>query len=152
MTAEVQPRAKPTELPPALAERVGFLLGKTHTRIAAAAAESLGEPGFTMKHFGCLTVIATEGPLSQQRLSERIGLDRTTIVAIVDDLERAGYVERRRDPEDRRAYALEITRSGRTWRDQVGRALLEAEAEFLAPLTERERQTLVRLLQKLLLG
>ena len=54
-------------------------------------------------------MIATEGPLSQQRLGERTALDRTTVVAIVDGLEEAGYVERRRDPDDRRAYALEVT-------------------------------------------
>ena len=151
MTTEALSQS-PAKLPPALAERFGFLLGKSHLRLAAAAERALDEPGLTMKHFGSLTVIATEGPLSQQRLSERIGLDRTTIVAIVDDLERAGYVERRRDPNDRRAYALEATPAGERWRQRVGKAVLEAEAEFLAPLRAGERRTLVALLQKLLLG
>jgi DNA-binding MarR family transcriptional regulator len=140
-----------TELPPAIAERLGFLLGKTHYNLVQSIEPAL-PPGITPKHFGCLSVVASEGPLSQQRLSERMGLDRTTIVSIVDGLERAGYVERRRDPDDRRAYALETTKAGHAWLGEVGATFLEAEAEFLAPLSASERRTLVELLQRLLTG
>ena len=51
---------------------------------------------------------------------------------------------------DRRAYALELTATGRAWARAVGGALLEAEAEFLAPLSRAERRTLIGLLQRLL--
>jgi DNA-binding MarR family transcriptional regulator len=138
-------------LPPAIAERLGFLLGKTHWNFHQAVDPAL-PPGFTGKHFGCLAVIATEGPLSQQRLGERTALDRTTIVAIVDGLEEAGYVERRRDQDDRRAYALKVTAAGREWLDDARAIILGWEEEFLAPLTAAERRTLVELLQRLLTG
>jgi DNA-binding MarR family transcriptional regulator len=138
-------------LSPALAERLGFLLGHTKAILHEAAEPAL-PAGFTAKHFGCLSVIATEGPLSQQRLGEHAAMDRTTVVAIVDGLEEAGYVERRRDPSDRRAYALEATAAGREWLDDARAIILGAEDEFLAPLTTGERRTLVELLQRLLTG
>ena len=77
----------------------------------------------TIKHFGCLTVIADEGRLSQSGLCTRMRVDRTTMVAIVDDLEAAGFVERQRNPVDRRAYALDGDGRGRGrgWRRSAGR-------------------------------
>jgi DNA-binding MarR family transcriptional regulator len=138
-------------LPPALAERLGFLLGKSHHLLVQRMLPEL-DPGFTMKHFGALSVIASEGPLSQQQLGARIGLDRTTVVAIIDGLERAGYVKRHRNPDDRRAYALEVTAAGHRFIARVGAELLKAEDEFLTPLSASERRTLVELLQRLLVG
>jgi DNA-binding MarR family transcriptional regulator len=138
-------------LSPALAERLGFLLGQTKAILHQAAEPAL-PAGFTGKHVGCLSVIATEGPLSQQRLGERAAMDRTTVVAIVDALEEAGYVERRRDPDDRRAYALEVTDAGQEWLEDARATILGVEDDFLAPLTAGERRTLVELLQRLLTG
>jgi DNA-binding MarR family transcriptional regulator len=138
-------------LSPALAERLGFLLGQAKAILHQAAEPAL-PAGFTGKHVGCLSVIATEGPLSQQRLGERAAMDRTTVVAIVDALEEAGYVVRRRDPSDRRAYALEITDPGREWLEDARAIIVGVEDDFLAPLTAAERRTLVELLQRLLTG
>jgi DNA-binding MarR family transcriptional regulator len=138
-------------LSPALAERLGFLLGQSKAILHQAAEPAL-PAGFTGKHVGGLSVIATEGPLSQQRLGERAAMDRTTVVAIVDALEEAGYVERRRDPSDRRAYALEVTDAGREWLEDARAIILGVESDFLAPLTAAERRTLVELLQRLLIG
>jgi DNA-binding MarR family transcriptional regulator len=140
-------------LRPAVRERIGFLLAKTHLAILGMVTEEIklgGGAGLTGKAFGCLSVIADEGPLSQQELGRRMGVDRTTIVAVVDELEAAGLVERTRNPSDRRAYALYITRRGRGWLERASRAVLEIEREFLAPLSADERQQLIELLQKLL--
>lgn len=90
-----------------------------------------------------------EGPLSQQRLGAKQGVDRTTTVAVVDELERAGFVERRRDPLDRRAYSLQATAKGRRVVQRAGEATRRAEDEFLAPLTAAERRRLKRLLRTL---
>jgi DNA-binding MarR family transcriptional regulator len=46
------------------------------------------------------------GSLSQQAIGERLRIDRTTMVALIDDLERGGYVKRERNPHDRRAYVI----------------------------------------------
>lgn len=141
------------QLPPAVAERIGFLTGRLNQTIQRMVREQgmFGDE-LSGRHFGCLTVIIDEGPLSQQELGDRMGIDRTTIVAVVDELERAGLVERRRNPSDRRAYALEATGAGREWQSNARKAVLDAERELLAPLSAAERKKLISLMQRLLLG
>jgi DNA-binding MarR family transcriptional regulator len=139
-------------LPPALAEMAGFLIAKAHAVFHERANEVVGTGRLQIKHFGCLTVIADEGPLSQQYLCARVRVDRTTMVAVVDELESAGLVERRRNPDDRRAYALEATDAGRAWIAEKRGALMAAQEELLSVLGESERRQLVDSLQRLLVS
>ena len=143
-----------TTLPPSLAERVGFLVARAHWLFHDRAQAILAETGDSLgiKHFGALQVIADEGPLSQQLLGERMQVDRTTVVAVIDELEHAGMVTRYRNPNDRRAYALEATAAGREWSQRSLVNLLAAEDEILSPLDAREREQLTALLQRLLVG
>jgi len=141
-----------SSLPPALAGLPGFLIAKTHHVFHARADEVLGEGTLGIKHFGCLTVIADEGPLSQQYLGLRMRVDRTTIVSVVDDLEAAGFVHRKRNPDDRRAYALIATPAGAAWLEDKRGALMDAHAELLAPLAPDEQDKLVDYLQRLLVS
>jgi DNA-binding MarR family transcriptional regulator len=147
----VQPGPARAEPPRCLSRRIGFLLARGHIDCVAMAGEVL-EPGLTGKHFGCMATIANEGPLSQQTLGDRLRVDRTTIVALVDELERRGLVARRRNPEDRRAYALEATGEGRRWVKRTSAALARAESALLEGLEPDEREELIRLLQKLIYG
>ena len=141
-------------LPPALAERIGFLVARTHWVFHNRAQAVLAETGqrLGIKHFGALSVIAEEGPLSQQLLGEQMTVDRSTMVTLIDELEQAGMVTRQRNPNDRRAYALEATESGREWCSAAGEKLTAAQDEILAPLDAQERDQLRGLLQRLLLG
>lgn len=142
-----------TSLPPALANRVGFLLARAHWLFHYRAQEVLADSeGLSIKHFGALSVIADEGPLSQQLLGERMMVDRTTMVTVIDDLERTGMVTRRRNPSDRRAYALEATAAGRAWQARAETELIAAQDELLGPLGDSERDQLRALLQKLLVS
>jgi DNA-binding MarR family transcriptional regulator len=166
LTVPTEQETKPTVrdergdgLPPTLADRVGFLLARTQLAIRERAETALipfglgdGSIDCSPRHVGCLAVIADEGPMSQHALGKSIGLDRTTIVAIVDWLESQGFVERRRNPTDRRAYALEITEAGSRWLSQANSALRTTEREFLAPLSAAERKQLIALLQRLMLA
>ena len=140
----------PDELPAALSERLGFLLGRAHLAHRAVAQRELGSIGLGVKEFGALSVLVEEGPLTQQRLGERQGVDRTTMVAVVDALERAGLLERSRDPDDRRAYALAATAGGRRVLREATAALQRAEQEFLAPLAAAEQRELRELLRRLI--
>jgi DNA-binding MarR family transcriptional regulator len=72
------------------------------------------------------------------------------MVAVVDELERSGYVERRRDPRDRRAYSLQATPKGRRVLQRAAAATERAEDEFLAPLPAADRRRLKRLLGTLI--
>jgi DNA-binding MarR family transcriptional regulator len=130
-------------------DRLGPLLGRAHEAHRMRAQAALAPLGLSPKGFGSLTVLAAEGPLSQQRLSARTGIDRTTMVAVVDELERAGAVERRRDPRDRRAYALHITAKGRRLLPRARALVIEVEQAFLAPLDGEEQRRLKAALRRL---
>lgn len=138
------------QLPAVLSDQLGFLLGRAHLTHRSIAERALASVGLGVKEFGALSVLVEEGPLSQQRLGERQGVDRTTMVAVVDELERRGLVERRRNPDDRRAYSLHATPTGRGGLRQASEAAKRAEDEFLAPIPVGERRRLKRLLQRLI--
>ena len=129
-----------------ITDQLGFLLGRAHLEHRAIAERGLAPLGLSGKGLGALILLVQEGPRSQQRLGERQGIDRTTMVAVVDELERSGYVERRRDPRDRRAYSLQATAAGRQVLERAADATKRAEDEFLAPLPAAERRRLKRLL------
>lgn len=146
----------PRRLSPTMRERPGYLIAQAHLSMHTAAAESLGNLGdLTIKHYACLVMIGeAAGPagVSQATLVEQSNIDRSTMVAIVDDLERSGYVVRTRNPDDRRAYALAVTDSGRDWIAEAHAALQEMEREQLAALSPAERERLRMLLQRMLEG
>jgi MarR family transcriptional regulator, lower aerobic nicotinate degradation pathway regulator len=133
-----------------IADQLGFLLGRAHLAHRVIAEQGLAHLGLSGKGFGALILLVQEGPLSQQSLGAKQGIDRTTMVAVVDELERAGYVERRRDPSDRRAYSLQATAKGRRVMARAGEATKRAEAEFLAPLEPADRRRLKQMLRALL--
>jgi DNA-binding MarR family transcriptional regulator len=139
-----------TGLPAHLSDRLGFLLGRAHLAHRSVAERALASLGLGPKGFGALSILVDEGPLSQQRLGERQGVDRTTTVAVVDELERLGLVERRRDPADRRAYSLHATSKGRRVLRKAGAAIEQAEDEFLAPIATDDRRRLKELLRRLI--
>lgn len=152
--ATADPRL-PRRLSPTLRGRPGYLIAQAHLAMAAAAADALSGFGLTTKHYACLVMIGEAGEpagISQATLVEQSNIDRSTMVAIVDELERAGYVSRTRNPADRRAYALAVTDAGRDWAAEVSAALREMESEQLAGLSAAERERLLTLLQQLLEG
>lgn len=88
------------------------------------------------------------GPMSQRRLIDVSGEDKSAMVRTVDDLERLGLAERHPDPADRRAYAVEITDRGRAVRAAAA-ARAESAQHMFATITPDECDTLVKLSQKL---
>ena len=105
--------------------------------------------GLNVKLCGVLNLLA-EGPISQQALGEQLGIDRTTMVELIDELEAQGVVVRRRNPADRRSYALSLTPRGRTVQKRASRAFDGAADEFLNALKPAERQALMDMLRKLI--
>jgi DNA-binding MarR family transcriptional regulator len=138
-----------TPIPVSVADQVGYLLAKAHLRVHNPANEALAPLGLTVKHYGLLTLLVHEGPIPQGRLGEIVRIDRTTMVALVDDLERDGHVDRSRNPEDRRAYALSATASGKRVQRSAAAVMREVQKEFLSPLSAAERDELMRMLRVL---
>jgi DNA-binding MarR family transcriptional regulator len=149
------PREAPPEheppLPRALAGYTGFLVGKLRQRSLEIGIARTAAVGIQPRHFGVLTVLAEEGPRAQQDLADVLLVNRTMMVGVVDELEAAGLVERRRNPADRRAYALELTDAGRAALARATPLIEAGEEELLAALTPPERRRLVALLGKVVL-
>ncbi len=106
------------------------------------------EAGFRPGCIGVLRVVAAREPASQREVSDQLMLDPSDVVTLVDILERAGMVERRRDPADRRRYALEITEGGRRAVVRLTEISQQINAELLAPLDIWERVQLADLLAR----
>jgi DNA-binding MarR family transcriptional regulator len=139
-------------IPESLADQVGYLLSKAHLRVHVSANEALAPLGLTVKHYGLLTLLVHEGPVSQGRLGEVMRIDRTTMVALIDDLERAGHVDRTRNPEDRRAYALSATVAGKRIQRSAATLMERIQDEALSPLSPGERRELQRMLRAIVEG
>ncbi|GAA4212177.1 MarR family winged helix-turn-helix transcriptional regulator [Actinocatenispora rupis] len=129
--------------------RTGFRLVELGKAALAVADAALAEHGLTGRHLRALTLAASGVP-SQQGMAERSGIDRTTIVAVLDDLERLGHVRRRRDPADRRRHLVEITDDGRAVLRTASRALDRAEKDLFADLSATERRHLDHAVEQVL--
>jgi MarR family transcriptional regulator, transcriptional regulator for hemolysin len=118
----------------------------THTR----TAELLGSVGLTPALFALLNVIGAREGAIQQELGSALGIDRSTMVSLIDQLESSGLATRRPSATDRRAREIAITPKGRRFLER-GRGLIsQVEDEVLAGLTTRERGDLLTLLRRTL--
>jgi MarR family transcriptional regulator, lower aerobic nicotinate degradation pathway regulator len=136
-------------LPASLSRRLGFMLVRASAGMTRLGAETLAPLGIDGRHYGVLAALAELGPVSQQTLADIFAVDRSTMVGFVDELERKGHVRRGKNPSDRRAYALELTRSGAQVQQQAAELLEGCERHYLDPLTAAERRLLLELLGRL---
>jgi DNA-binding MarR family transcriptional regulator len=123
---------------PALAGRLGYLMKHAHQRLAEFTNSALAPFGISGRECAVLIAIDDRAPLSQQEVARRLGVDRTTMVALIDDLEHKGLVQRRQDPSDRRKNVVVLTDAGHATVRQATAATEEAERRFLAPLSGAE--------------
>lgn len=89
------------------------------------------------------------GPLSQQDLIDILSIDASGLVAVLNDLERAGLAERRRDPADRRRHIVEITADGKQAVASIEVAVADVEQEAFAGFSADELQQLHALLSRI---
>lgn len=120
---------------------LGQLYRSAHARIDARLAEERQ----SLRTYYVLASLAEYGELSQQQVSDRIEMDRSDMVRLIDDLEAGGHVKRRRDPVDRRRYRLILTPRGRRALSRCDGILAEVTDEVFSALTADERRTLHRL-------
>jgi DNA-binding MarR family transcriptional regulator len=125
---------------------VAFLLAQLGHRAAELFAERIASIALTPPCAGILRAIAADPGRSQQALSEQLGLLPSRVVAFVDDLEKRGYVERRRNPDDRRLHALHLTASGKKLIRKLSELASQHEALLTAGLSAKQRSDLRTLL------
>jgi DNA-binding MarR family transcriptional regulator len=120
---------------PALAGRLGYLLKHARERLGELTAEVLAPFGVTGRQVAVLIAVDDRVPLSQQEVARRLGVDRTTMVDLIDELEAKGLVQRRQDPADRRRNVVALTPAGTATLDGASSATRDAEQRFLAGLS-----------------
>ncbi len=131
-----------------LDEQVGFILRQVSQRHSAIFAAQIGE-NLTATQWAALAKLAESGPCSQNLLGRQTAMDVATIKGVIDRLTARGLTETARDPDDGRRLIVRLTRAGQQIVDKLAAVALAVSEETLAPLTARERATLVALLEKL---
>ena len=133
-------------------DRVPFLLYRAAEASHALANQMLAEAGLAARQAGILTMVSELEPMTQKALADALRIDRTTMVALIDDLEQRALVVRKRHPQDRRAFLICPTDAGRAAKKTAVAILDEQQRRFLAPLSQEERLHLGELLNRLHAG
>jgi DNA-binding MarR family transcriptional regulator len=134
----------------ALCDDLGWGLGVLFRSYAKAATAAFAELPGGPRGYQVLATASQGEPGRQLELAHHLGVDRTVMTYLLDDLEGAGLIERRPDPADRRARRILVTPLGRERLGDLGQRLRAAEQHVLAGLADdADRQTFRALLQQL---
>jgi DNA-binding MarR family transcriptional regulator len=136
--------------PPGLTTLATYLASKTGLAGRRIMGEHLDRLGMRLPHFAVLACLDSYGPGSQRQLAARLALDASDVVAILDEMEGRRLIERRRDPADRRRYAVTSTRAGRAAFGRAQDAARAAQDEFLEGLGPEERVAFEAMLVRVL--
>jgi DNA-binding MarR family transcriptional regulator len=125
-----------------------FLLAQVGAHAASKFAERLAKLNLVPAHAGILRILSSTAGITQQRLAVTLGMVPSRLVALVDDMESRGLIERRENSDDRRRYALHVTEKGRTALETVSRLSREHSQALFAALSAEEQRQLAALLQR----
>ena len=151
MMSAVADKRKKTSYAETLIECEDFILTKLAVTVSGLLDDALATLGLRLRHYRLLLLLQKNGACAQSAIGPALGIDRTSVVAVVDDLERHGAVKRMRC-EDRRAYFVGLTPAGRKLANKALARVVAAEKKIYAPLSAAERKTLRRLSAQVLLG
>ncbi len=131
---------------------VGFLVKRCGVLMSQVAEERFASLSISFTQWLVLTWLnAHDGHISATRLSTQIGHDMGALTRVIDELERRGFAKRERSLRDRRAVEIAITASGRKQAQSARRVLVELLNQLVAPFSDTEIDTLIRLLHRLML-
>jgi DNA-binding MarR family transcriptional regulator len=137
--------------PGTLIDCADFVLSTVAVKVTELLEAALTPLDLRVRHYRLLLLLAVEGARAQSSIGPALGVDRTTVVALVDHLEQLGAAKRVRC-EDRRAYFVDLTAKGKRLARQAVMRVRAVEAQIFAPLTPAEQDTLRRLSARLLAG
>ncbi len=137
---------------PELEARLGYLLKHAHLRMAELNDQALVPYGIDGRELGVLFVLTGREPASQLQVAGRLGIDRTTMVALLDTLEGKGLVARVPHAKDRRRNAIVLTPAGQRVLERAAAASDEAERQLLATLDRQAAHDLRDSLRRIVTG
>jgi DNA-binding MarR family transcriptional regulator len=126
-----------------------FLLAQLGAHAASQFAERLGVLELTPADAGILRLLRAEVGLSQQGLAAKLQIHPSRLVAILDNLEKRGFVERRANADDRRLYSLHLTQAGGEVLEKIGSVARKHQDALLSSISWEERNTLATLLLRI---
>ncbi|MET9269693.1 MarR family transcriptional regulator [Kribbella sp. NPDC003557] len=138
------------QTPTALTQLPSWLLTQSAAQAHRVVTESFASGGARAYHFRLLATLVEFGPASQAELGRRSSIDRSDVVAALNELEADGYVERSPDPEDGRRNVITITTAGKRQYRRLTNLVGKAQEEIFAPLSATDRTRLTTILGKLL--
>ncbi|MDU8912281.1 MarR family transcriptional regulator [Aestuariicoccus sp. MJ-SS9] len=144
-----QLRTRPEDAEIDLEGLVGYNLKRAYVVVSSDFRRALGEDGFAPRQFSALSLIVQFPEIIQSELARKLGIERSGLVSIVDDLEGRGLVSRMPVPGDRRVQALTPTKDGRSAYLNARDVVRAHEAALLSDLAPEEVETLIGLLQKI---
>jgi DNA-binding MarR family transcriptional regulator len=129
---------------------LGYLLKHAQLRFFELGAVALAPLGINGREAAVLRAIEAGPAVSQGEVARAMNVDRTTMVALIDELQLKGLVQRRQDLDDRRKNVVELTDAGRATVRQAAKAVEQAERDFLGPLSAAETEQFKKILRVLL--
>jgi DNA-binding MarR family transcriptional regulator len=126
-----------------------FLLAQLGAHAASQFAERLGVLELTPADAGILRLLRAAAGLSQQELAGRLKIHPSRLVAILDNLEKRGFVERKANLGDRRLYSLHLTQAGAETLEKIGSVAREHQDALLSSISREERNTFATLLLRI---
>ena len=134
-----------------LCHDLGWLLSRASHTLATRLTAAMEEVGLSPRG-RCVLAAAKGGEFTQIELARAIGLDKTTMVVTLDELEAEGLAERRPSSKDRRARVIAVTKAGEKRLREAERRAEQVQQEILGGLPERERKLLLEALGTLVRG
>ena len=128
---------------------IGLLLATTSKAVGRAFNDSLAAEGGSIPIWLILNALKGERRRSQLELARAVGIEGPTMTRHLDGLERAGLVERQRDPVDRRAVQVQLTRAGHALHGRLLKAVIAFNQQLRTGLSNDDIQTLRRVLGRL---
>ncbi len=128
---------------------LGYQLRRAQIAVFQNFARAMTDFDITPGRFGVLEVIAANAGLSQSELGAILGIDRSTVVAVIDRLEADGLVRRMKAPNDRRSHALQLSEKGAVTLAILEQRVAAHERDIAAGLSAAERKTLLKLLSRI---
>ncbi|MGH2892693.1 MAG: MarR family winged helix-turn-helix transcriptional regulator [Solirubrobacteraceae bacterium] len=122
--------------------RLGYLLKHAHLRYAKLTSAQLEPLGISPREWAALNCLDEQHGLSQREVANLLGVDRTTMVALVDELQAQGWVTRHPQPDDRRKNIVGLTTEGRDLMRRAARLIDDCERRFLKTLSEADAEQL----------
>jgi len=133
-----------------LSNRPGYLVRRLHQLAVSLAAQTLAPYDLTPVQYGVLATVCAWPGIDQVSTAEAVGIDRTTIVSVIDRLERKGLITRSVAPFDKRMRLLEATESGQEILEQLSDSIEQHRLSLLEPLSQAESALFVEMMKRII--